>query len=159
MPISRARSTNTTRSDGHLDTLAPVVYLRAMTDALVIFEDDTAHPLGHILKPGYRHVWCAVIDERAAAWVTHDVRIDQYITTLYSAADYPLAEHLQAEGRTVLGIERKKQRTLGPTVLNNCVGLTKVICGIRSTARSPWQLYQYLMKQEGTVEWPALLTT
>lgn len=130
-----------------------------MIDTLVIFEDDTAHPLGHILKPGFRHVWCAVIDERSHGWVSHNVLLDQYQTMVYCAADYPLAEHLRDQGHTVVGIERKQQRTLGPTVLNNCVGLTKVICGIRSTARSPWQLYQHLMKQEGTVEWPALLTT
>ena len=125
---------------------SPVVYLRGMTDALVIFEQNNLHPLSPLLKRGYRHVWCAVIDEREHSWVGHDMRLEGYVTTVLCAPDYPLAQYLREQGKEVIAIDRKARRTPGPFILNNCVGLTKSICGIRSSALTPWQLRQHLIK-------------
>lgn len=124
----------------------PVVYLRAMTDALVIFEHNNLHPFGGLLKRGYRHVWCAVIDERAHAWIGHDLRLEGHVTTVLCDPDYPLVQYLRGQGKEVIAIEREARRTPGPFILNNCVGLTKSICGLRSSALTPWQLRQHLIK-------------
>ena len=124
----------------------PVVYLRAMTDALVIFEHNNLHPLGGLLKRDYRHVWCAVIDERAHSWIGHDMRLEGHVTTVLCEPDYPLVQYLRDQGKEVIAITRKARRTPGPFILNNCVGLTKSICGIRSSALTPWQLRQHLIK-------------
>jgi len=123
-----------------------VVYIRGMTDALVIFEQNNLHPLSPLLKRGYRHVWCAVIDERSHSWVGHDLQLKGHVTTVLCEPDYPLAQYLREQGKEVIAIERKARRTLGPFILNNCVGLTKSICGIRSSALTPWQLRQHLIK-------------
>jgi len=125
---------------------SPVVYIRGMTDALVIFEHNNLHPLSPLLKRGYRHVWCAVIDERAHSWIGHDLRLEGHVTTVLCEPDYPLAQYLRDQGKEVIAIERKARRTPGPFILNNCVGLTKSICGIRSAALTPWQLRQHLIK-------------
>lgn len=126
----------------------PVVYLRAMTDALVIFEHNNLHPLGGLLKRGYRHVWCAVIDERAHSWIGHDLRLEGHVTTVLCEPDYPLVQYLRDQGKEVIAIERKARRTPGPFILNNCVGLTKTICGIHSWALTPWQLRQHLIRHK-----------
>lgn len=125
---------------------SPVVYIRGMADTLVIFESNNLHPFSGLLKRGYRHVWCAVIDERKHAWVAHDLRLDGYFTDVLCAPDYPIAQHLRDQGAEVIAITRKPRRTPGPFILNNCVGLTKSICGIRSAALTPWQLRQHLIK-------------
>ena len=117
-----------------------------MIDALVIFEDRNTHPLGHLLKPGFRHVWCAVLDERAHSWVGHNLRIDGYVTTALAAADYPLINYLEEDGCTVVPITRQPTLRGGPILLNNCVGVTKLICNIQSAAITPWQLYRHLVR-------------
>jgi hypothetical protein len=119
-----------------------------MTDALVIFEHNNLHPLSHLLKRGYRHVWCAVIDERSHSWVGHDLRLSGHVTTVLCEPDYPLVQYLRDQGKEVISIKRNARRTLGPFILNNCVGLTKSICGIRSLALTPWQLRQQLIKTQ-----------
>lgn len=119
-----------------------------MTDALVIFEHNNLHPLSGALKLGYRHVWCAVIDESAHAWVAHDLRLEGYSSAVMSAPDYPLAEHLRDQGKEVIEITRSRRRPIGPVIMNNCVGLTKAVCGIRSWAVTPWQLRQHLIRQK-----------
>jgi len=119
-----------------------------MTDALVIFEHNNLHPLGGALRAGYRHVWCAVLDDNAHSWVSHDLRLDGYTTTVMCAPDYDLAEHLRAEGKEVIEITRGRRRILGPFILNNCVGMTKTICGIHSWALTPWQLCQHLIRHK-----------
>ena len=116
-----------------------------MADTLVIFEDNNMHPLSCLLRRGYRHVWCAVLDQRGHSWVGHDLRIDGYVTTVLCAPDYPLARYLRDQGNEVIAIKRRVTRLTGPVILNNCVGLTKTICGIRSWAFTPWQLRQHLV--------------
>jgi len=117
-----------------------------MADALVVFEHNNLHPLSFMLRRGYRHVWCAVMDERSHSWVGHDLRIEGHVTTVLCEPSYPLAQYLRDQGNEVLAIQRKAHRTPGPFILNNCVGLTKAICGIRSAAMTPWQLRQHLIK-------------
>lgn len=125
---------------------SPVVYIRAMTDALVIFEHNNLHPLSSLLKRGYRHVWCAVLDERNHSWVGHDLRLAGHVTTVLCAPDYPIIQYLRDQDKEVFAIKRAAHRPLGPFILNNCVGLTKTICGIRSSALTPWQLRQHIIR-------------
>lgn len=117
-----------------------------MSDALVIFEHNNLHPLSGLLKPGYRHVWCAVIDERNHSWVGHDLRLDGYITTALADAEFPLAQYLRDHGKEVFAVTRRARRAAGPFIWNNCVGVTKSVCGIDSLALTPWQLRQHLIK-------------
>jgi len=122
-----------------------------MIDALVVFEHNNLHPLSSALKSGYRHVWCAVIDDRNVGWVSHDLRLTGYVSSVLCAPEYPLAEHLAADGNHVIGLSRTDYRAAGPFILNNCVGLTKAVCGIRSWALTPWQLCKYLTKTKAGV--------
>jgi hypothetical protein len=131
-----------------------------MIDALVIFEHNNLHPFGGMLKRGYRHVWCAVLDTRQHAWVGHDMRLEGYTTTVLCEPGYPLAKHLRDSGAEVIETTRQPQGTLGPIILNNCVGITKAVCGIRSMAVTPWQLRQHLIKSRtGSRSWHASLIT
>jgi len=136
----------TPSGEADLDMSSPVVYIPRMNDALIIFEHNNLHPLSGLLKRGYRHVWCAVIDDRQHAWVGHDMRLAGPVTTVLCEPDYPLVQYLRDQGAEVIAIQRKARRTPGPFILNNCVGWTKSICGIESSALTPWQLRQHLIK-------------
>ena len=115
-----------------------------MDDAIVIFEHNNMHPLGFLLRRGFRHVWLATVDASGIYWVTHDGRLTGHTTTVLADAQFDLAAHYRAQGCTVVVTKRRQQRILGPVLFNSCVGLTKHILGLRSFAMTPWQLYRTL---------------
>lgn len=121
-----------------------MVYNCGMSDAVVIFEDNNLHPLSFLMRRGFRHVWVAVVDENAGYWVAHDVRLTGHATTVLADASFDLAAHYRAQGCTVVVVQRRDRRILGPVLFNSCVGLTKHLIGLRSFALTPRQLHRAL---------------
>ena len=119
-----------------------------MKRAVVIFEDNNDHPLGTLLKRGYRHVWVAVVDDAGRYWVGHNLRLSAYDTDVLAAADYDLAAYYRDLGYEVMEVEVPVQRMPGWIVAASCVGLVKQVLGLRSFALTPWQLRRHLAKLE-----------
>lgn len=111
-------------------------------DALIIFSDDNAHPLGFILNKQHRHVWCAV--RSGDFWVVYNWH---HGVPLINVVDgqFDLAAHYQDEGCEVIETTVGDEPCHGPWMCNNCVGHTMVICGIRTHfIFTPQQLWKNL---------------
>jgi len=97
------------------------------------------------LKPGFRHVFCAVDD--GAYWVMFDARDGKPVVQVVQASAYDLAGFYRSKGYTV--VETGQGQPLrGPFAVANCVGLCKAICAIRAPfALTPFQLFKHLMRK------------
>ena len=115
-------------------------------NGIIVFQDANAHPLAWLLKPGFRHVWCAILDPERG-WTSYDWRMGLPIIRMEAAPAYDLAQHYRQQGYTVLDIEVGTIPTYTPLTLNNCVGHTKLVMGVKSWAVTPHQLYKHLTKE------------
>tara|TARA_R110000822_G_scaffold38746_7_gene107127 strand:+ start:985 stop:1344 length:360 start_codon:yes stop_codon:yes gene_type:complete len=114
-------------------------------DSIIVFQQANSHPLSWLLHRDLRHVWCAVIQDDM--WVSYDWRQGMPMMRAEAGADFDLAGHYRDQGYTVIETTRPDRPVFGPFVLNNCVGHTKLLMGIRSWALTPRQLYKHLMKR------------
>jgi hypothetical protein len=112
-----------------------------MMQMLVIFKAENEHPLAFLLDRRRRHVFCAA--NVGDYWIVYDWA--QGLPELHITAEDP-TEHYLKLGYEVLEHERQ-EAVQGPVLLNNCVGLVKSLCGIRSFALTPHQLYRHLTKR------------
>lgn len=115
-------------------------------DALIVFQDDNAHPLGGLLRRGFRHVWCATLDPDRG-WTSYDWRQGVPELRIEAGPEFDLAGHYRSEGYTVLQIEAGNIPAYRPFILNNCVGHVKLVTGSRSWALTPYQLYKHFTKE------------
>ena len=107
--------------------------------ALVGFRDDVEAGWQHLLKPGYRHCWCAVnIDD---TWIEVDggPRVPRLRV---SSGDLPAFYRTQPI-RFLVG-PYLSDWPKSPLIRRDCVGMVKAVLGIRSWAVTPWQLYRAL---------------
>ena len=129
-----------------------------MLRAVIIFEDNNDHPLSFLLKRGYRHVWCAVIDETERYWIGHNLLISGYVSTVQADASCDLAEHYRQQGLDVVEIKLPYRRAVGPVMSASCVGVVKQVLGLRSAAFTPWQLRRHLKRMESLMRLNHLFT-
>ena len=113
--------------------------------SLVIFHNHGSHILDPFLRRGFRHVFCAV--RVGDYWVTIDGQAGLPAINVVAPVDFDLRSYYEGQGFTVL---RTAIGSPGrwPYVLANCVGMVKVILGIRSMAATPYQLYRYLRRHQ-----------
>lgn len=122
--------------------------------AVVAFEGISPHRLAPLLKRGYWHVWCAVYHEPSNLWIVHD-------STRIGIEIYPLTHDMLAHQLTrtveVFTLDADPSQALKlPTLLNNCVGHTKITLGLRSPALTPYQLRQHLHALTQTERMPLM---
>ena len=129
-----------------------------MLRAVVIFEDNNDHPLSFLLRRGFRHAWCAVIDETERYWIGHNLLGSGYISTVQADASLDLAAHYRDQGLEVIEVELPYRRAIGPTMAASCVGIIKQALGLRSFAFTPWQLHRHLTRLEQPMRLRDLLT-
>lgn len=110
--------------------------------ALVVFVDESRHPLRRLLKPGFHHVFTALRQDEY--WITVDAARGLPDIRVVANADYDLAGMYRHMEYIVLEAMRGDQAIRVPFVRTSCVGLTKAVLGIRSMAVTPWQLYKHL---------------
>ena len=111
--------------------------------ALVVFHDEGAdHWLSRRLKEGFRHVFCVV--EVGQYWIRVDGERGRPVVEVIAARDYDLVSFYRSEGYRVVETHRRDD-TMRPLVLGNCVGVVKVMLGLRSWSVTPWQLYRRLV--------------
>lgn len=112
---------------------------------LLIFWDPPDARWQWALKPGFRHVFCAVDDGRY--WVTFDARDGRTAVEVVQASDYDLAGfYRRQDGFTVAETVRGGPLQT-PLVVANCVGLVKAVCSIRAPlAATPYALYRHVTR-------------
>lgn len=111
--------------------------------ALVMFNDSGTggHPLAPLLKPGFRHTFCAVRDGHYWSIIDYAKgRPEVYVSDIDD-----LAGHYSGRGHTVIAVD-KRPGCVMPVEVVSCVGLVKTVIGIRSFAITPWGLYRHLMR-------------
>jgi hypothetical protein len=110
--------------------------------AIVAFDAKSPHVLAPLLKRGYWHVWCALFHEPSQLWIVHDA-------TRIGIEIYPMTNDMLAHQLTrandiyALDVDPSQALKL-PTLINTCVGHTKITLGLRSAAVTPYQLRSYL---------------
>lgn len=110
--------------------------------ALVVFSGDSDHPLAWLLRPGFRHVFCAV--QSAGLWIEIDGRRGVPTVKYMSTDDFDLAGHYRGQGFTVVETGQADRPGRAPLSVRSCVGLVKTVLCIRSAALTPWGLYRFL---------------
>jgi hypothetical protein len=116
--------------------------------ALVVFHDHGNHVLARFLKPGFKHVFCA-LDDR-----THWIRIDFMDTVpeveVVAMSDYDLASFYRSVGFTVVETTQDDRGNRAPFTVANCVGLVKaLLCLSAPFVWTPYRLYRYLRRSHG----------
>lgn len=122
--------------------------------ALIVFTGELAHWLAPLLHPERRHCF-AVIPAPSMTGTSVIVNLTMKGLVLWHADGEPedLAPGYEAQGLEVVRVPyRPAERQLLPTVLNNCVGLTKQVIGIRSWALTPDQLYRHIRRTQACSE-------
>ena len=117
--------------------------------ALVVFHDglgERRHWLAWALKPGFRHVFCVILDRNY--WIRLDGCMGRPEIEVVCGSDYPLARFYRDEGYTVIETEQGQKPVYAPLVHNNCVGLVKTGLCLKTFAVTPWQLYRHLERKE-----------
>lgn len=112
---------------------------------LIVFFDPEKTRYEWLLKPGFRHVFCAIDD--GTYWIMWDARDGRTVTQVVQASDYDLADFFEKKGYKVLEIEQGPPLK-APLITANCVGLVKAVCSISAPlAITPWQLYRRLTRK------------
>ncbi len=115
-------------------------------NALAVFHDHGAHILDRFLKPGFRHCFVAVKDGNC--WISIDGQVGVPVIEAVAPTDYDLAAFYRDQGYTVAETTRGTASTRLPFINANCVGIVKIILGIRVPAvLTPWRLYKYLTRR------------
>lgn len=118
--------------------------------AAIVFTDDVEHPLARCLRRGYRHVMCIVPDDRTPGTsLLIDMTVHGLVVTAVEGEPEDAALFYRRHGLEAWLVPYAPWKSqLLPILLNNCVGLTKQVVGIRGWALTPWQLRKLLAKQE-----------
>lgn len=118
-------------------------------DGIVVFQQANSHPLSWMLHKSHRHVWCAT--RRGDIWVSYDWRCGLPDIRAEAGGSFDLGDHYTKEGYTVIPMPLPERPLMGPLILNNCVGHTKLMMGIRAPwVLTPRQLLRHLVRKGHT---------
>ncbi len=113
-------------------------------NALAVFHDHGCHVLDPLLKPGFRHVFCAVQDDNGY-WIRFDAKAGIPDIDVVADRDFDLAEFWRGHDMTVVETSRGTKAPWLPFINANCVGLVKIVLCIRAPwVLTPYQLYKRL---------------
>lgn len=117
-----------------------------LSRALVVFHDYGDHWLSQALKPGFRHVFCAINDGRY--WIAVDGKMGVPEVKVVAGADYNLASFYREQGFTVLAVTPGVEPPRGPFAIANCVGMVKAALALSLPfAVTPYGLHRALQKR------------
>ena len=107
--------------------------------AIISFRGYGEHPLGWLLKDGFKHVVIAVLTPDGY-WVEIDYAVGvPIVTVIYMEQGFTTVEKQQTINKLF-----KFNLFRGNIFVANCVGLAKAILGLDSFAITPYQLYKRL---------------
>lgn len=114
--------------------------------ALVVFHGvGSNHPLDPYLKPGFKHVFIAVVS--GGYWIVLDGYRGVPHAQVLAPSEYDLGKFYAAQpDMTVLAYPRRiTPEARWPLAVANCVGMVKSLLGVSAPlAFTPWQLYMRL---------------
>jgi hypothetical protein len=121
--------------------------------ALVMFREESGHPLSRLLKKGFKHCFVCTYDGKN--WIETDI-VKNSVTIRVMANHYwgidDMKNFYSNLGYTVV---LTSQRVFRPSLLNpfygslmvaNCVGIVKSVLGIHNFSWTPYSLYKELTK-------------
>ena len=112
--------------------------------ALVVFHDGGAQRTARFLKPGFRHVYVALLADHG--WIVVEGVKEMPTVQIACGPDEDLKEFFEDRGLTVVEVMVGRRRPL--FAIGSCVGLVKAFLGIRKPwIVTPHQLYRYLRKR------------
>lgn len=118
------------------------------TKAWVVFSGDTDLPWLKILKPGFRHCYIVLNDQKH--WITIDP-LSNYMDVRVQEIplDFNLPLWMKNRGNIVMPAEILNLQKQAPWMPFSCVEAVKRVLGIHAcTIITPWQLYKYLRKKQ-----------
>lgn len=116
--------------------------------ALVVFDGTTERSLSKLLKSGFKHCFCALLDE-GGYWLVFDGIDNRTYTRVVAGADFDLAAFYASKGYRVVETVRREQALRAPFIAANCVGMVKAMLHLRSLAVTPYGLYKHLTRRTG----------
>lgn len=113
-------------------------------NALAVFHDQGSdHWANRWLKPGFKHVFACL--QLREYWVRVDGMDGVPKVEVLAGPQYDLAAFYRKLGYVVAEFEAPQLPPRLPFVTANCVGLVKLVLGIRAPfVWTPWQLHQHL---------------
>ena len=125
---------------------------RANRQGWVIFTNQTELPWVRMLKKGYRH--CFILINDGEQWISIDPMANYMDVVVHHVpCAFDLPDWLSARGHSVIPayLDNEVSRA-APWMLFTCVEACKRILGIHKRfIFTPWQLFQYLEQQNGSV--------
>jgi len=110
--------------------------------SLVVFHNNGGHWLDSLLKDGFKHVFCVVVD--GDYWISIDGQAGLPVVSVVCASSYDLKSFYEDEGYEVVEVEKGRGLNT-PVILNNCVGMVRSILGIQASfVLTPYQLFKHL---------------
>jgi len=119
---------------------------QAIPHALVVFHGHGDHRLSWVLRPGFRHVFCAVNDGHY--WIAVDGKMGVPEIAVVAGADYDLECFYRDQGFTVLAVAPGLEPPRGPFAIANCVGMVKAALALSlPLVVTPHGLYRALTRR------------
>lgn len=98
-----------------------------------------------MLKRGYRHVFVCLDSD--GWWVMYDPRAGLPVIQAVQPDTFDLATFFREQGYLVVETEQAAKPIMSPIIVSNCVGMVKVILGIRAWwIQTPYRLFNHLMR-------------
>lgn len=117
--------------------------------AWVVFTNQTDLKAVRVLKEGFRH--CFILINDGENWISVDPMANYMeVSTHKVPADFDFASWLSQRGHHIIEAQVARNITsCAPIMLFTCVEACKRVLGIHKPfIFTPWQLYQYLFKQQ-----------
>ena len=116
----------------------------------MVFHGHGLGLLSWFLKPGFRHVFVAVLV--GDYWMMLDSNNGLPSFEVMAPKGFDLAAYYRAGGFTVIETSQRSVPQRAPFIVATCVGFVKAVLCIRSRALTPFRLYQSL-KESSWVPW------
>lgn len=115
--------------------------------AIAVFHDHGCGRLRPLLRPGFRHCFCAV--RSSAYWIVIDGRRGLPVIEVVAGAETDLAAFYRGLGYTVAEIAAAPRAPRQPVAFATCVGVVKRVLGVRAPfAFTPHQLWKRLSSSD-----------
>ncbi len=125
--------------------------------ALAVFHDHGGGWLRPLLRPGFRHCFCAVAS--GPYWIAIDGRRGLPAIEVVAGADTDLAAFYRGLGYAVAEIAAAPRPPRQPVVLATCVGAAKRVLGLRAPfALTPYRLWKHLTRNDRRSEMSSLFS-
>lgn len=112
--------------------------------AVVLFTHQSEHWLAPLLKPGFRHCFIAIRDDKGP-WILIDPAMGVPRVSVIGLEDFDVAEFYRGMHMTAVEVDRPCEPPRWPLTLTNCVGMVKAVLGLRAPlVLTPYALYRRL---------------